>query len=220
MIRIARVSAFLSMAQLFACLPMLTTVTAGTTTPPPEPGFFDHWSFEYGVAFITSQNIEELMGGDLNIDDGPAGGEIHYFTASRLLSEPEWYWFGKSFHPSLELPFTLGLVNENGNSPFASYSVSFVTRWRDFPWNEHVRTSFATGIGLTWSSEVYAMDAQRHPDDDRSRWKFNWPLQLTLAHPSYPQHQIVLFVSHQSGGRIFDRGGVNSLGIGYRFASW
>ena len=201
-----------------ACLSMFSTLRAATTAHPS--GLLDRWSFEYGVAFITSQNIEELMSGELNIDDGPAGGEIHYFTASRLLAEPEWCLFGETYYPSLELPITLGIVDENGRSPFASYSVSFVVRWRDFPWNEHVLTSFATGVGLTWSSEVYAMDKQRHPDDDRSRWKFDWPLQLTLAHPSHPQHQLVLFIAHQSGGRIFDRGGVNSLGIGYRFATW
>ena len=200
--------------------PMLPARGA-TTLQLPDSRFFDRWAFEYGVAFITSQNIEELIGGELDIDDGPAGGEIHYFTASRLLAEPERCIFGKTFHPALELPFTLGIVDENGRSPFASYSMSFVVRWRDFPWNDHVRTTFATGVGLTWSSEVYAMDVQRHPnDDDRSKWKFNWPLQVTFAHPSYPCHQLMLFVAHQSGGRIFDRGGVNSLGIGYRFATW
>jgi hypothetical protein len=200
---------------------MMLAARGATTLPLPDSRFFDRWSFEYGVAFITSQNIEELISGELDIDDGPAGGEIHYLTASRLLAEPEWCLFGKTYHPSLELPFTLGIVDENGRSPFASYSMSFVVRWRDFPWNDHVLTTFATGVGLTWSSEVYAMDVQRHPnDDDRSKWKFNWPLQVTLAHPSYPCHQLMLFVAHQSGGRIFDRGGVNSLGIGYRFATW
>ena len=212
---------FIRVALLLACLPVFPAARGGTTVHPAEPRFLDRWSYEYGVAFITSQNIEELMSGELDFDDGPAGGEIHYFTASWLLAEPEWRLFGKAFHPALELPVTLGIVDENGNSPFASYSVSFVVRWRDFPWNDHVLTGLSMGLGLTWSSEVYAMDIQRHPDDDdRSKWKFNWPLQLTLAHPSHPQHQLVLFVAHQSGGRVFDHGGVNSLGIGYRFANW
>lgn len=204
-------------------LAISTGVFAGENSAvelPEEPDFFKRWAFEYGVAFITSQNIEELLGGEVDFDSGPAGGQIHYFTGSYLLAEPQWHWWGNTYHPALELPLTLGIIDENGNSPFASYSASFKVRWRTFPWNNSVRTSFSMGIGLTWSEEVYAMDVQRHPNDDRSKWKFNWPIQLTLAHPSCPHHQWQLFIAHQSGGRILDRGGVNSLGFGYRFARW
>lgn len=210
---------------LIPCLPLAfpAMVLAGQESAGEEyrdPDFLKRWAFEYGVAFITSQNIEELLAGEVDIDDGPAGGEIHYFTASYLLAEPEWSLWGDVYRPALELPLTLGIIDENGRSPFVSYSASFNVRWRDFPWNDHIRTSVSMGVGLNWSSEVYAMDVLRHPDDDRSKWKFNWPIQLTFAHPSYTQHQFQLFVAHQSGGRIFDKGGVNSLGFGYRFAAW
>jgi hypothetical protein len=33
----------------------------------------------------------------------------------------------------------------------------------------------------------------------------------------FPRHQIVGFLDHQSGGTLFDRGGVDVLGLGYRF---
>jgi len=220
MIRIPRGFSRRPRTLLFALLLMLPAARGATTLFPGDSRFFERWSLDYGVAFITSQNIQQIMNGEITIDDGPAGGEIHYFTASYLLAEPEWCLFGRTFHPALELPLMLGIVDENDRSPFFSYSASFKVRWRDFPWNDHVLTSFATGVGLTWSPTVYAMDIQRHPDDDRSKWKFNWPLQLTLAHPSHPHHHLLLFIAHQSGGRIFDRGGVNSLGIGYRFARW
>jgi hypothetical protein len=61
------------------------------------------------------------------------------------------------------------------------------------------------------------VDRERHPGQDRSHLKFDWPIQVTFALPRWPQHQLVLFVDHQSGGHIFDEGGVNSYGIGYRF---
>jgi hypothetical protein len=201
-------------------LPTATASAGAAVEVPDDSEFFKRWAFEYGVAFITSQNIEQLLSGELDFDDGAAGGEIHHFTASYLLAEPEWCLLGNVYRPALELPLTLGIVDENGRSPFLDYSASFNVRWRDFPWNAHVRTSFSMGIGLTWSRQVYAMDVQRHPEDERSKWKFNWPIQLTLAHPEHPEHQFLLFIAHQSGGRIFDRGGVNSLGFGYRFALW
>lgn len=209
-----------SKAWLLASLAMAPDVHAKAAPGRGGSDWFARWAFEYGVAFITSQNIGELLGGEVDFDDGPAGGEIHHLTASYLLAEPECCLFGRVYRPTLELPFTLGMVDENGSSPFFSYSASFKVRWRDFPWNRHLRTSFSMGVGLTWSPEVYAMDVQRHPGEERSKWKFNWPIQLTFAHPSRPEHQLQLFVAHQSGGRIFDRGGVNSIGFGYRFAAW
>jgi hypothetical protein len=169
---------------------------------------------------ITANNIGEVLSGTIDVDDGPAGGEVHQFTATRLLAEPEWTIFGKVYRPALEIPFTLEVFDENGRSPFLDYNVSYVIRWRDFVWNDYVLTSFATGVGLSYSSKLPLMDIQRHPMEDRSHLKFNWPIQFTLAHPDYPEHQLLLFIAHQSGGRIFDTGGINSLGVGYRFAQW
>lgn len=194
---------------------------AGTLVVPdlkrPIPG---QWTFEYGVSLITSNNIGEIFSGTIQVDDGPAGGEIHQFTASRLLAEPEWTIFGKICRPALEMPLTLAVFDENGRSPFLDYNVSFLIRWRDFPWNDHVLTSIGTGVGLSYSDKVPAMDIQRHPDEDRSHLKFDWPIQLTFAHPDHPEHQFFLFIAHQSGGKFFDTGGINSIGIGYRFARW
>jgi hypothetical protein len=51
----------------------------------------------------------------------------------------------------------------------------------------------------------------------RSHLKFDWPIQFTFALPRWPQHQLVLLNDHQSGGHIFDEGGVNSVGLAYRY---
>lgn len=175
------------------------------------------WAFEAGVAFITDDNVHEVFFGKYDIEGGAAGGEIYSFTASRRLGELQWDVGGRTFRPQLEVPLTLEIVDEHSRRPFLDYNASFMVRWVDFPWNRHVRTSFATGIGLSYSEKVYLMDIQRHPNEDRSHLKFNWPIQLTFAAPRYPDHQLTLFLAHQSGGHIFDEGGVNSVGIGYRF---
>jgi hypothetical protein len=47
--------------------------------------------------------------------------------------------------------------------------------------------------------------------------KFWLPVELTAALPRWPQHQVVLFLDHQSGGNVFDQGGVDVWGLGYRF---
>lgn len=72
------------------------------------------------------------------------------------------------------------------------------------------------GVGLSYSEKIYLMDRQRHPGENRSKLKFNWPIAITFASPQFPDHQAMLFILHQSGGHVFDKGGVNSVGFGYR----
>lgn len=175
----------------------------------------DKWAFEAGVAFITQSSIEELLLlSDAALARGRAGGEIYSVSAVRRLG---WLHIGP-FRPEVELPLTLEIVDENGRSPFVDLNAAFALRWTEFPWNDFVRTTLATGVGFTWSEEVYQVDIDRHPDRDRSRWKFHWPIQVTFALPNHPEHQLKLFLTHQSGGHVFDEGGVNSVGIGYRLA--
>jgi hypothetical protein len=194
-------------------------VEGATTYIAPDKN--DHlglWAYEIGCAFITSNKIEEILfsPGQTNVESGDEGGEIYTFTASRRLGELEWRMADKIFHPQMEMPLTLEIVNEHSRKPFLDYNAAFMMRWIDFPWNSYVETSLAMGVGLSYSSKVYLMDRKTHDEMDRSHLKIYWPLQITFASPKLPEHQVILFISHQSGGHIFDVGGVNSVGFGYR----
>jgi len=175
------------------------------------------WSFDVGVAFITSNDLGEILTGNIDIADGPAGGEIYSLTATRRLGEFKLELWGHTFHPQVELPLTLEIVDENSRSPFVDFNASVVVRWEEFPWNHVIKTTVATGIGLSYSQHVLLMDKVLHPGTNRSHLKFNWPIQMTFALPSYPEHQLMLYIAHKSGGEVFDRGGINSVGFGYRF---
>jgi hypothetical protein len=203
----------------WSCLLLLTASlpAASLCFIPRDPsGDSPAWKFEFGVAFITTNNIEDIPSGNIDIADGSAGGEIYVLTASKQLGEFEFNVGGCSFHPQLELPLTLEIVNESGRDPFLDYNAALMLRWVDFPWNKYVKTSFSMGLGLSYSSKIYQVDKDRHPDDDRSHLKFNWPIQMSLALPNHPDHELLLFILHQSGGHVFDDGGVNSVGFGYR----
>ena len=196
---------------------LASLASAAITFHPHESGGDrKDWAFEAGVAFMTSNDIDEILTGDVNMADGPAGAEIYQLTAARRLGEFEWTLGDHVFRPQLELPLTLQIVDENGSSPFFNVKAGVTLRWVDFPWNDIVDTEFSMGLGLSYTEEIYLMDIQRHPGQDRSHVKFNWPIQLTFAHPDHPEHRLMLFIEHQSGGRIFDDGGFNGLGIGYR----
>lgn len=201
---------------IFLCC-CVTSEAALTFIPHSESSEKRSWAFQLGVAAITNNTINDIVHGRINVDDGPAGGEIYALTASKRLGELHIEWGNHVFTPQLEIPLTLEIVNERSRSPFLDYNAAFAVRWIDFPWNRLVSTQFSMGIGLSYSERILLMDRVGREDRYRSRLKFDWPISVTLAHPDHPEHQLLLFILHQSGGHIFDRAGVNSVGIGYRF---
>jgi hypothetical protein len=177
------------------------------------------WTFEFGVSWMTENCIDDFIAGDVDFGKGVDAAEIYQFTATKELAELKIDMFGHTFRPLVELPLCLELVNEQNNDPFLVYNFALQLRWVDFPWNRYLRTTFAVGGGLSYASEIYAMDRKRHPNEDRSNLKFNLPIQLTFALPDYPEHRLVTYLAHHSGGfGTFDHGGINSLGIGYSYS--
>lgn len=175
------------------------------------------WGVLFGVALITDGDIGELFTGEAARAEGPAGGELYELAVSYRVHRVRFRLAGCALAPELEAYGRLTLVDQNGTSLFPDYNAGIGFRWVDFPWNRWVHTTLFTAIGLSYSTEVYEVDSVRHPGEERSRWKFDWPIELTLAPGPYPRHQLVLFIDHQSGGHLFDEGGVNSVGLGYRF---
>ena len=184
----------------------------------PEDDLFDqdNWTLQIGVAAITSNAIGDISLGKVSRATGPAGGEMYLFSASYTLSDLDLAILNRRFCPQLELPVVLGVVDEQGRSPFLSYNAGITLRWKDFPFNRVVYTNFESGIGLSYNEHVLAIERERHMRRDRSHLKFYWPIQLMLAHPKFRQHQLAVFIHHQSGGHVFDVGGSNLIGIGYR----
>lgn len=174
------------------------------------------WAFEFGVAAITENSIGDIFGGEITVGDGPAGGEIYQFKATKTLDILTWNIAGKVYRPHLEMPLCLEVVDEHGRRPFLDYNASVQLRWVDFPWNSWLDTSIAIGLGLSYSEKLYAMDIERHPGENRSHTKFNLPIEISFGLPGNNNERLSFYLAHQSGGfHIFDKGGVNSLGIAF-----
>jgi hypothetical protein len=95
-------------------------------------------------------------------------------------------------------------------------------RWRSFPWNELVRTSFAIGNGLSWATEVPALELASHTNEGATQLLNYLLLEWTLGLPSLLEWDLVLRIHHRSGiYGLFDgvNGGSNvlALGLKYRF---
>ncbi len=177
------------------------------------------WTFEFGTALMTENDIDDFIEGKADIENGDAGATTYQFTATKKLTELPFECCGQEFTPWLEMPLCLELVDENANDPFLVYNASLQLRWVDFPWNGCIHTTVAAGLGLSYATQIYDMDIQRHPGEDRSHLKFNLPIQVAFSLPDAPQHQVIFYISHHSGGfGTFDRGGVNSLGVSYAYS--
>jgi hypothetical protein len=149
---------------------------------------------------------------------GDAKGKLYRIGAAYTLLDPQVSVMGRNFSPQFDLIVDVGLVDENAKSMFYDVNAGVAFRWREFPWNDYLYTNIMTGVGLSYTENVLQTERQRHPDRQRSHLKFYWPIELSLAHPKHRQHQMIFFIHHQSGGHIFDVGGSNLLGIGYRFS--
>jgi len=176
----------------------------------------DRWTLQCGVAMITSNVINDFSLGRVRRATGDAGGEMYLLGASYTLCDLDWTLMGRRYRPQLELPAVFGVVDEGGRSPFFAYNAGITVRWKDLPFSRYVYTNFESGVGLSYTEHVLAIERQRHPRRDRSHLKFYWPIQLMLAHPKRKEHQLVVFIHHQSGGHVFDVGGSNLIGVGYR----
>jgi len=177
----------------------------------------NRWSFQGGVAFITESTIDDIGALKGEWGSGKAGGQIYLAQVSYKLAELNPKLFGHPVKIDAELPFVLGVVDENDRQPFMQYNGGFALRWKTFPWNEWLYTNLEMGVGLTYSQRVLTTERERHPDRDRSHLEIYWPVQLMLAHPRAREHQLVFFLHHHSGAGILHTGGANSLGFGYRF---
>lgn len=176
------------------------------------------WSFEFGVAVISDNTVADYTEPKLNKLHGPGGGLTYNFTVARRIHEFDWRIGPVHLRPQIEVPARLTLVDENTGRVIPDLNLGVVLRWQDFPWNRWVRTTLSAGPGMSYSFQVWTADWQRHEDDDdRSRLKFWLPIEFTVALPRWREHQLVAFIDHQSGGTLFDRGGVDAWGLGYRF---
>jgi hypothetical protein len=205
--------------------------TVTTSNPPPvavsakpPPGAVREktvtdrlWSVEFGVGVISDNTPADYLEGDFERLDGPGGGVTYNITFSRQWTEFDWNLWGMNLNPQLERVAMLTLVDENSGRVIPDLNVGLVFRWQDFPWNRFVRTTLAVGAGFSYSFEIWTADKLRHPGEDRSRIKFWMPVELTVALPRFPRHQVVAFLDHQSGGQVFDNSGVDVWGLGYRF---
>jgi len=89
-------------------------------------------------------------------------------------------------------------------------------RWNKFPWNHHISTSFAFGIGPSYATRVPPLEEVIN--ESSQQWLIYWFGELTFGPPK-KNWSVALRLHHRSCGFGFvgDHGGLNILAAGIKY---
>lgn len=72
-------------------------------------------------------------------------------------------------------------------------------RWRLFPWDKYLDTSFAIGDGISYATEVPEIEEKK--DEDAGRWLNYLMFELTFGLPQTPKWDVLFRIHHRSSVR-------------------
>jgi hypothetical protein len=142
----------------------------------------------------------------------PGGRFIDAYLLTGAIAKPYAQFRQGAFQ--LEAEGQLG-YNFGAQDHWEFNAVPVVARWKRFPWNERISTSAAFGLGLSYASELPAME--RTLEGDSQQFLVHWFAEVT-AGPAGSPWAATLRLHHRSDGLglLGTEGGMNALGLGVR----
>ncbi len=113
----------------------------------------------------------------------------------------------------------LQVLKHFGDQDHWEFTGSVNLRWVVFPWNRHVETTLALGEGLSWATEIPALEKADSTNTENAQLLNYILIEVTFAIPESPW-SLVTRIHHRSGVfGLFGHSGSNILeaGIRYRF---
>jgi hypothetical protein len=122
------------------------------------------------------------------------------------------------FNFGLEIEGEAGLARRFGQDDLWEGWIAAGVRWRDFPWNHIVKTTFGFAFaGLSYTTQVPPHETEYH-DNKRSKLLYFLAPELTFALPEHPEVALMLRLHHRSGAYgVFPEGAANFVTAGLRF---
>lgn len=93
-------------------------------------------------------------------------------------------------------------------------------RWKTFPWDHYVTTTFAIGDGLSYATGIPLREQHDSSNNNAKRLLNFLVVEATFAAPSDPDLQFVVRVNHRCGAwGLFGAGNLssNAVGLGIRY---
>jgi hypothetical protein len=76
-------------------------------------------------------------------------------------------------------------------------------RWKWFPWNDYINTSFAVSTGVNYASGIPTYEIVQSGNGQGSRLLHFFSPEITFALPSKPDWQFLIRAHHRSGGEKY-----------------
>ena len=140
------------------------------------------------------------------------------YTDSYLVTAAYSRAYRESHEGALRTEFEVNATYNFGEQDHWELNVAPITlRWHRFPWSEHVRTSVAFGVGLSYAFEFPQVEYEL--ENDTQQLLIFWLLEIT-AGPREGPWSAVLRLHHRSpawGMMGVDDGGMNAPSLGFRY---
>jgi hypothetical protein len=162
------------------------------------------WAASAFAGFLSTDSWEDVLirPGDVDFENSYLVGA----AVSRRLAR---------FGDEVDLELEAQLVKHVGDQDHVEANIPLIVRWRAFPWDEHVDTSAAFGLGLSAASETPRVeDANLRSSAPVMAY---WMLELEAGAPG-SDYQGFIRLHHRSTafGLFAEDGGSNSVVIGLR----
>lgn len=154
------------------------------------------------------------------------------YSGSQLLETPmhlqlkDSYTFGVSVSKQfaewtrfMRFEGELQVLKHFGEQDHWEFTASVNLRWVVFPWNKYIETTAAIGEGLSWATQIPALEKADPTNSDNNQLLNYVLLEVTFAIPESPW-SLVTRIHHRSGVYgLLGHSGSNILeaGIRYRF---
>jgi hypothetical protein len=115
----------------------------------------------------------------------------------------------------LEFDIEGQVVKYTGDQTNWEFNLPLVARWTRFPWSDHVKTSAAFGLGLSWAASTPEYETAK--EGDSQQLLTYWMLEFEAGPPDSRWSGITR-IHHRSTafGTFGPDGGANSLVVGIR----
>lgn len=221
---------FFSMAQAETTETTMTTETPATIeTSTPTTGSWKtsgdvydkyEWGFMGYFGLMTSTEMYHGM----YFDYGSLGnGSLYTFEVDRQLSKDNWarrYIAPLLFASTIELASNV-TYETDPTGPLVEFNPYVVFRWRNFPWNNTVLTTFGIGEGVSWASHNPQQEIDSEDTPGVGSKFLNYLMaELTFSLPDHPEWQVMYRLHHRSGVfGLYCPGtmGSTAAGVGVRY---
>lgn len=202
-------------SQAFAC--------DGHKKPEPQPmaececeekpdWWTDGWALTFYSGPFSSQTTSKIIF-DFNAQ----------FERSAILAVELSKKLGSVLDDRLQFELGAGLVKHVGHQHHWEVDIPvLIARWKEFPWNDTVRTTFAIGDGVSFASRIPKHELERRGRNESAKTLNYLMAELTFGHKSLPNWDFVLRYHHRSGvfglyDGVHDASNVFAAGIKYKF---